>query len=942
MGNSATKEARPPASQSNSFRHSRSNSQPTNNAAGSSSAPAERLASPVYSARNGRGSRPDISSLLGIGSSGDREAHERELRRETKPEREARRAERERVAREAERERSMKEEGVDGGYLVTQGVYTGTEDYNKAVVRQLMVCSTLTLVFQNSSLTVWQIERRIAPFWKGLNDHSDAWTEHQLVAAANGLPIPAADEIPPEDPSRPSPTVRGNQNPSDQNLHSLMVPMTSRSQSYNSDTSINLSPSHPAFSLPPPSSPFASPTNPSPFRPRSKTLASLTSSKNIVQADMTPREVHLPRDLYVNGQRLEAYLYKDAAECPICFLYYPPYLNKTRCCDQSICSECFVQIKRPDPHPPEHSDPNSPSASHPVEPRKPEEDESLVSEPAQCPFCVQPEFGISYEPPPFRRGITYANQISNHPLANAASAMSSSSSLVSLPSNAMAFSAMNTAPRRRAESLSVDAPNVITTDRIRPDWATKLAGARAHAARRSAAATALHTAAYLMGNGGDRNYGGFGRRGGLMRRIGSGDASFSGGSSSAQAVIDSTQLATFAGRHGITGRRLDMSSYVEGMESSGRRRSRVDDLEDMMMMEAIRLSLATEEEDRKRKEKEAKKEAKKKGKENKKAKKVAKKNGLYASSANGSTSGVESPLGPPGVDSGRSSVFGDNNTLPGKGKNIDRGGPSTSSTSSINLPLKKITNEPSSSSSPQPLIDLTESPQDHLERSRAQLPLGDGLVIPQPVSSEPQHLPLEPQKPSHLRQVSNTSSSASSFVESAPGSMRNEFEGSSSSFYASPSASGLNVDGKSHRDSTGSATPPAGGAGTEPMFNFRSLAAMIGHEEKNEVVAHSEHTEHSGNFVPGNYIPGHRRGESSSKATRRADSIDLDQSIATIKANPFDDPPEGSDYADAPEFIITSSSGSDLVNPGMGDKKHSDGIKVIDAGSHQQYSEGAT
>lgn len=33
----------------------------------------------------------------------------------------------------------MKEEGVDGGYLVTQGVYVGTEDFSKPVVRQLMV-----------------------------------------------------------------------------------------------------------------------------------------------------------------------------------------------------------------------------------------------------------------------------------------------------------------------------------------------------------------------------------------------------------------------------------------------------------------------------------------------------------------------------------------------------------------------------------------------------------------------------------------------------------------------------------------------------------------------------------------------------------------------------------------------------------------------------------
>ena len=33
----------------------------------------------------------------------------------------------------------MREEHVDGGYLVTQGVYVGPEDFNKAIVRQFMV-----------------------------------------------------------------------------------------------------------------------------------------------------------------------------------------------------------------------------------------------------------------------------------------------------------------------------------------------------------------------------------------------------------------------------------------------------------------------------------------------------------------------------------------------------------------------------------------------------------------------------------------------------------------------------------------------------------------------------------------------------------------------------------------------------------------------------------
>jgi hypothetical protein len=40
----------------------------------------------------------------------------------------------------------MKEEHVDGGFLVTQGVYVGTEDFNKAIVRQLIVRSSSALL----------------------------------------------------------------------------------------------------------------------------------------------------------------------------------------------------------------------------------------------------------------------------------------------------------------------------------------------------------------------------------------------------------------------------------------------------------------------------------------------------------------------------------------------------------------------------------------------------------------------------------------------------------------------------------------------------------------------------------------------------------------------------------------------------------------------------
>ena len=45
----------------------------------------------------------------------------------------------------------MKEEHVDGGYVVTQGVYVGTEDFNKAVVRQLMVSLAVIRLMQIST-----------------------------------------------------------------------------------------------------------------------------------------------------------------------------------------------------------------------------------------------------------------------------------------------------------------------------------------------------------------------------------------------------------------------------------------------------------------------------------------------------------------------------------------------------------------------------------------------------------------------------------------------------------------------------------------------------------------------------------------------------------------------------------------------------------------------
>ncbi|KAJ9062464.1 SNF1-interacting protein [Entomophthora muscae] len=61
-------------------------------------------------------------------------------------------------------------------------------------------------------------------------------------------------------------------------------------------------------------------------------------------------------------------LYKDALECPICFLLYPRNINYSTCCDEPICTECLIQIK-------------SPEGS---------------SEPPNCPYCAYENFSVVY------------------------------------------------------------------------------------------------------------------------------------------------------------------------------------------------------------------------------------------------------------------------------------------------------------------------------------------------------------------------------------------------------------------------------------------------------------------------------------------------------------------------------------------------------------------
>ncbi len=211
----------------------------------------------------------------------------------------------------------------------------------------------------------------------------------------------------------------------------------------------------------------------------------------------------------------------------------------------------------------------------------------------------------------------------------------------------------------------------------------------------------------------------------------------------------------------------------------------MDDLEEMMMMEAIRLSLASEEERARKEEKEAAKKAKKdekeQAKQRKKDEKAARKGILFTTTSNGD--GASSLM--ERARSNLSSIADDDDaTSSGKGKDIER----------ASTPPIGITRPDEETPRPyMPYRTQSETSQESL------------------AASIPNTSLTEPFKRSHLRQMSTASSASSSIVEPSP----------SGSYPGSP-------------------TPPAGSL--EPMFNYQSLAAMIDEENKAQNSSHVENT----------------------------------------------------------------------------------------------------
>ncbi|WRT67045.1 uncharacterized protein IL334_004011 [Kwoniella shivajii] len=162
--------------------------------------------------------------------------------------------------------------------------------------------------------------------------------------------------------------------------------------------------------------------------------------------------------------RREKKAYSNAVECPICFLNYPPNINTSRCCQQPVCTECFVQIKR-----------SEATITH------------LESDSACCPFCMETDFGVIYERPlnPLESSSSIALATSPGSEAD----VSGFSQALSLGSESELNLGPGMNPKTketvRRKSVNAKSAEVVTIDEIRPDWENKLNAVKAAAARKA-------------------------------------------------------------------------------------------------------------------------------------------------------------------------------------------------------------------------------------------------------------------------------------------------------------------------------------------------------------------------------------------------------------------------------------------------------------------------
>ncbi|ORX84243.1 hypothetical protein BCR32DRAFT_266457 [Anaeromyces robustus] len=283
---------------------------------------------------------------------------------------------------------------INYGCLVTQGIYTAKPEYDIDVVRGFI------------------LKKKLSPFYKGMESYSDNPFPGALTSSDN-LKNTVLDETLKQNPDSLNDNSESVNN-SESDSQTLRKKIYRRSTASTSDARRSR---HNSFSSMKGGKNVLNNGNRS---DNEDSLISPTSSSH------TPK-VDAEHPIYSKEE-----FFKFPIECPICFLYYPRNINYTRCCDQPICTECFIQIKR--------------TFSNP--------------EPTCCPYCVQPNFGVTYLSPDSEE---YQKQ---YEILIKAKEQHN-------PEYEKLLSQGSTPGKKRRSSISHTDPHIVTSDDIYPGWMLK-------------------------------------------------------------------------------------------------------------------------------------------------------------------------------------------------------------------------------------------------------------------------------------------------------------------------------------------------------------------------------------------------------------------------------------------------------------------------------------
>ncbi|KAH8925748.1 hypothetical protein BT69DRAFT_1348509 [Atractiella rhizophila] len=399
---------------------------------------------------------------------------------------------------------------VDGGRILpVSHVYASTpqpEAYNRAIVQRLIV------------------DRRLAPFFRGLEDYESSWGEEEIEDKLKEADQMARDrvkkaikeaeeEMAQRQEAREQARRAAERAANEGAMRGAFGGLLSTGSSGGGGEISSLSNSFMSDGgdLPPSSQAAGGGGGSSTMLPSSH--AGRRKEKELPLPPVLANPPHIypfgPGEKEKKGE-ISSYL-GEAVECPICFLNYSPLINRSRCCQQEICTECFIQIKRADP-----------TITNPT------------SEAASCPYCGVPNFGIIYDPP----RVLSSDTDSKMPQGSSRDG------------------------QRRRKSIAANSPEVVLVDHIHPNWEAKLAAVQATIARRA-----------------NRRW--------VFRQVG--DRLVPIGITSGRTSADGQEEGRRSRRRGNGEGQLVMSGQ---------------DLEELMVMEAMRLSLL-EEAERERKEREA-------------------------------------------------------------------------------------------------------------------------------------------------------------------------------------------------------------------------------------------------------------------------------------------------------------------------------------------------